>query len=254
MYKTISLLFTMLLFGHCVVQADSGNQKVFGLLNAEQALVESVALGLLDSDTVKEAKGRERFLEAHFSNHPEAGKTLHRTVDNVTYMAALAAANYMEPMKPRITWVLGPGHSHQGKNIPASGVGFDNPDSAHRVITVHPESSYRITGRIKTPGPKNYSIYLYDTTLGDGSKRSFDEALTGFREGKLVLGSDGSFAITIDRHPANDRVNHMQMPTDGRSILIRNLFDDWSVQNPMELAIRTYQWARYSTSLATRTS
>lgn len=210
------------------------------LVNVDQIAVETLALKLLDSVEVRQQKQESMSL---FSAEPAAAKpdgrkTLQRTVDEMTYLAALSAANNSDPAHPKLTWTLTAPHVSAGKKIPGSGAGFDNPDNVYRMITVDGASRYEISFRAKRPVPKNYSIYLYDTVMGDGSKRNFDEALAGYREDEIKADADGSFKVTVDGDPANGRVNHMQSPADGRCILFRNMLDDWSTQNPFEVVIK----------------
>ena len=63
--------------------------------------------------------------------------------------------------------------------------------------------------------------------------------LATLRSDAMQIAADGSFTITLDSSPANGRPNHMQMPAQGRRLLlVRDLFTDWTTQNPVALSIR----------------
>lgn len=195
------------------------------LATADQNTVESLALKLLAAPELVQQKeeSRQLFLAEPAATTPDGRKTLQRALDDMTYMAALGAANNHDPAHPKVTWLANAGHSLFGQKVPGSGVAFDNPDTIYSLITVDGASRYEVTVRIPQAAPPMFSFYLYDAILGNSSKRSFDMALAGFREREIKLDAEGSFKITVDSDPANGRPNHMQSQTDARCIFIRKV-------------------------------
>ena len=208
---------------------------------ADQIAVETLALKLMKWPEVKKQKqeSEKLFLAEPAAAKLDGKKTVHRALDEMTYAVALGVAGFSDPAHPRAVWIFTAPHAWGGQKIPGSGVGFDNPDNIYRLILVDGASSYEITMRPRGPLPKMYSINLYDSIIGDSPKRNFDVALAGFREGELKPQPDGSFIVTMDGSPANGRENHMQSPADARSIIVRNMLDDWGHQLPMDIDIKS---------------
>ncbi len=218
--------------------AESTSPSV--LATADQNVVESLALQLLKTPALKRQKeeSRKLLLASPVAATRDGTRTLAKVLDEMTFAAALGAANNLDPAHPRATVLFNAPQTWFGHGVPGSGVGFDNPDNAYRLITVDGASKYEIILRVRQPAPKMYSLYLYEAVIGDGSKRGFDVALAGYRESEFKPEADGSIRITVDRDPANGRPNHMQNPDDARCIYIRNMFDDWGGQVPLEVVVR----------------
>ena len=206
----------------------------------EQIAAETLALKLMQSpEVMQQRQENEKFLrEEPAAAKPDGKRTLQRAADEMAYAVAVVVAGNRDPDHPAAIWTFTAPHTWYGKKIPGSGAGFDNPDNAYRVILVDGASKYDITLRPRGPLPKMFSLYLYDSIIGDSPKRNFDIALAGFRESELKPQADGSFRITMDGDPANGRDNHMQSPTDARSIIIRNMLDDWGQQMPLDIDIK----------------
>lgn len=214
--------------------------KHSALVTTDQIAVESLALKILASPEVKKQKKESRkLLQALPAAATADGRrTMQRTLDELTYLGALTAANNSDPAHPKATWAVNAPYTSFGKKIPGSGGGFDNPDQVYQLITVDSASRYEISFHAKQPVPKMFVINLYDNIFGGSGKRNFDAALGGYNQSNLKTEADGSFKITADSDPANGRENHIQIPADGHCILIRNMLDDWSRQNPFEVVVR----------------
>ena len=233
---SLALIVTLMMVGAQAAKL----QRATILGNADQQTVEALAIKLLAQPEVIKQKeeSRQLLLQAPAAATKDGAKTLEGSLDAMVFAAAIGAANNAEPEHPKATVLFNGEHHWLGHHVPSSGIGFDNPDNAYRLITVDGTSKYEITLRVRQPAPKMYSIYLYEAVIGDGSKRGFDTALAGFRESEFKSDAEGVIHITLDTDPANGRPNHMQNPGDARCIYIRNMFDDWGTQIPLDVTVK----------------
>ena len=197
---------------------------------AEQHAHEREALDLVEHPTVREAfeRVKRHWLEVA---DPKPGPDMLACYDayfeEVMFSAAIWSSN-QDPLRPRVTAITRLAHPLDGRRVPGSRWGLDNPDSVYRVIPISGDERYRITGRVAEPRlPENYF------TLWDPSMNTVD-VLDG---SGLALESDGSFEIFVDSDPAGDRPNHVRSAPDAHEFYIRDVLQDWSVDTPNTLAI-----------------
>jgi len=208
-----------------------------------QQNLETLAKKLLDSPEVKKTKAdiMERCLELPIAATPDGHKTLANAIDELACAAALISAN-SDPYHPQLVWLIAPPHQWPGDNdkVPGSRVVFDNPDNYYRLVTVDGSSRYEIAVRGNLPAPKNFSFMLYEGALSHekNSKYPMDVAIGGLHQGNIKTEADGSFTITIDSDSANGRINHIQSNEYAHILWVRNMFDDWSQQNPFDVVIK----------------
>jgi len=206
----------------------------------DQKAVESLAIKLLSAPEVKKQKEETlKLLQSDATAKTEDGKkTLRNAVDELAFAATLGAANG-DPTHPKLTWAYTAPRTWLGHKVPGSRWGIDNPDNVYRFITVDGASKYEITGKLKQPGPVQFSFLLYDTYFGENTKqKNLDEPIAGLRDRDIKVESDGSFKIIVDNEPGNGRVNHIQSNGDAKILLVRNTFNDWGKQTPIPVEIK----------------
>ena len=165
------------------------------------------------------------------------------TIKRAAHAISVAAAQYAageDTDRPAAFWVANAPHDWFGIQFPRSGYGIDNPDNVYRNIMVDGAVRYEIHGRIKHPGPAQQHFELRDTIPGTGAMlQEGGRQLSTLRNDQIAVAEDGSFTITVDNSPANGRANHLQMPAEGKFLLlVRDLFTDWALQNPVALQVR----------------
>ena len=232
-----ALLATGLLAGPVAMAV---NHAASALGTTDQQAVETLAIALLSSPALQKQKEESlRLFDADPAASTVDGKaTLNNALNELTFAAALGAAN-SDPTHPKATWAYTAPRTWFGYQVPGSRWGIDNPDNAYRFITVDGTSRYEITGRLKQPGPVQFSFLLYDTYFGENTKqKNLDEPISGLRDRDIQIEPDGSFKITLDSEPDNGRTNHIQSNADAKILLVRNTFDDWKNQNPLEVEIK----------------
>ena len=189
---------------------------------------ELAALELIEHPVVQEARPR---VHAHWLEAMQPSDAMRACFDQafeeVMFSAAIWASN-QDPLWPRVICITRLAHVLQGKSIPGSRWGIDNPDSVYRVIPISGDEEYRIHGQVSQPRlTENYF------TLWDENMNSVD-VLNGK---ELELDSDGRFTITVDNRPADGRRNHVQSAPEAHEFYIRDVLLDWATDSPNQLEV-----------------
>jgi hypothetical protein len=233
-FARTTLALSMTLIGS-VAAADNAI-----LATSDQALVESRAIKVVASPEVRqqiEASVKE-FSNLPLAADPEAARTLRPAVGELAFATALDAVD-SDPERPKVVWGFTAPRTWLGHTVPGSRWGIDNPDNVYRIIPVDGASKYEISVRSSAPGPIQYSFLVYDSFVGeDGREAHLDAPVGGLRDSDIKVGADGAFTITVDASPANGRSNHIQTNENARVLLVRNTFNDWQQQTPLEVSVR----------------
>ena len=147
--------------------------------------------------------------------------------EEVMFSAAIWSSN-QDPLRPKVTCITRLEHEVEGRRIPGSRWGIDNPDSIYRVIPISGDERYEIHGRVGTHRMTENYFTLWDPNMGTV------DVLNGRT---MEVGSDGSFVITVDAGPAGDRPNHVQSGPTAHEFYIRDVMLDWALDDPNELTI-----------------
>ena len=168
---------------------------------AEQHAHELAALELLDHPTVRAA--RESVAETWLSRAKASDAMRERfeaAFDEVMFSAAVWSSN-QDPLRPKVTTITRLEHEVEGRRVPGTRWGIDNPDSVYRVIPVSGDERYEIRGRVGEHRMTENYFTLWDADMGTV------DVLDGRR---MLVEDDGSFLITVDADPANGRPNHVR--------------------------------------------
>jgi hypothetical protein len=211
-----------------------------GLATADQRSVETRALKIVSLPEVKEQieASARAFASLPLASDPEAQRALRPAVEELAFATALDAAD-SDSGRPKVVWAFTAPRTWLGHAVPGSRWGIDNPDNVYRLIPVDGDSQYVITVHSHTPGPIQYSFLVYDSFVGeDGRQSHLDTPVAGLRDRDIKVGADGSFTITVDSTPANGRDNHIQTNDKARVLLVRNTFNDWQHQIPLDVSVK----------------
>jgi len=185
-----------------------------------------------------------RRVEALYSADPQgATSTGKATIERAAHAIAVTAAQYAvgeDTDRPGVFWVINAPHDWFGIQFPRSAYGIENPDNVYRNLMVDGAVRYEIHGRLERQGPVEQHFELRDSIPGTGAMGpEGGQQVATLSNDTMQIAADGTFTITIDSSPANGRANHMQMPVEGKFLLIvRDLFTDWGTQNPVALDVR----------------
>jgi len=185
----------------------------------EQREHELFALELFDSPELRavRAEVRDYWLDLAQPS-PTMRGCFDAAFEEVMFGAVVWALN-RDPLYPRVIAITRLEHEVDGRRIPGSRWGIDNPDSVYRVIPVSGDQRYLIRGRVyERRMVENYF------TLWDSAMRT-----VGLLSGKdLVVDERGNFEIAVDSDPAGDRPNHVRTGADAHEFYIRDVIADWS--------------------------
>ncbi|WP_422745780.1 hypothetical protein ACN27E_25435 [Mycobacterium sp. WMMD1722] len=195
---------------------------------AEQHAQELAALDLIEHPTVRAAYAR---VAENWLSRAKASEAMRERFDDafaeVMFSAAVWSSN-QDPQRPKVSCITRLGHPLDGRRIPGSRWGIDNPDSVYRVIPISGDERYEIRGRV---GPnrmtENY-FTLWDANMGTVA------VLNGRT---MEVAADGSFTITVDSDPAGGRPNHVQTTPEAHEFYIRDVLLNWDRDDPNHLAV-----------------
>lgn len=211
------------------------------LATAGQLEREALALEILASPALARATDElERtYLADPRGKKPSGIATARRAAESTAAAAVYAVVNE-DTDRPVVFWAVNAPHAWFGMKLPRAGYGIENPDNVYRGFHVDGASRYEVRGRFDAPGPVELHFVVMDMRPS-GKKIAVEggQMLATLRSDAMEIADDGSFTITLDSDPANGRKNHMQIPAAGHfPVHVRDLFTDWSQQNPVALEIR----------------
>ena len=190
---------------------------------AEQHAHELAALELIEHPTVRAAYrdvaetwlGRAKASDAMRERFEAA-------YEEVMFSAAVWSSN-QDPLRPKVTTITRLEHEVDGRRIPGTRWGIDNPDSVYRVIPISGDERYEIRGRVGAHRMTENYFTLWDAHMGTV------DVLDGRR---MQVEDDGSFLITVDSDPADGRPNHVRSTAAAHELYIRDVLLDWGRDDP----------------------
>jgi len=195
---------------------------------AEQHEHELAALELVEHPTVRAAYaevaqtwlGRAKASDAMRERFEAA-------YEEVMFSAAVWSSN-QDPLRPKVTTITRLEHEVDGRRIPGTRWGIDNPDSVYRVVPVSGDERYEIRGRVGEHRMTENYFTLWDADMGTV------DVLDGRR---MLVEDDGSFLITVDADPANGRPNHVRSTSAAHELYVRDVLLDWGRDDPNAFAV-----------------
>jgi hypothetical protein len=196
---------------------------------ASQHAQELAALELIEHPTVKAAYST---VAETWLGRAKASPAMRGRFDDafaeVMFSAAVWSSN-QDKLRPNVSCITRLAHPVDGRRIPGSRWGIDNPDSVYRVIPISGDERYEIHGRVgKNRMTENY-FTLWDAHMGTV------DVLNGRT---MQVASDGTFTITVDAEPANGRPNHVRTTPDAHEFYIRDVLLDWGRDDPNHFEVQ----------------
>ncbi|GJF12500.1 hypothetical protein NGTWS0302_01980 [Mycolicibacterium cyprinidarum] len=189
---------------------------------------ELAALELTNHPTVKAAY---RSVAETWLSRAKASDTMRERFDaafaEVMFSAAVWSCN-QDKLRPEVSCITRLGHPVDGRSIPGSRWGIDNPDSVYRVIPISGDERYEIRGRVGQNRMTENYFTLWDANMGTVA------VLNGRT---MEVDADGSFTITVDSAPANGRPNHVQSTPQAHEFYIRDVLLNWDRDDPNQLTV-----------------
>ena len=214
--------------GDCTTLEEDVMSEYTGdpVATAAQHEQELAALELIEHPTVQAAYrsvaetwlGRAKASDAMRARFDDA-------FDEVMFSAAVWSSN-QDKLRPKVSCITRLGHPVDGRAIPGSRWGIDNPDSVYRVIPISGDERYEIRGRVGENRMTENYFTLWDANMGTVA------VLNGRT---MEVESDGSFIITVDSDPAGGRPNHVQSTPEAHEFYIRDVLLNWDRDDPNTL-------------------
>lgn len=145
----------------------------------------------------------------------------------VMFSAAVWSSN-QDKLRPKVSCITRLGHQVEGRSIPGSRWGIDNPDSVYRVIPISGDERYEIRGRVGQNRMTENYFTLWDANMGTVA------VLNGRT---MEVDTDGSFVVTVDAEPPNGRPNHVQSTPQAHEFYIRDVLLNWDRDDPNHLTV-----------------
>jgi len=190
---------------------------------------ELAALELIEHPTIKAAY---RTVGQTWLGRAKASDAMRERFDEsfaeVMFSAAVWSSN-QDKLRPKVTCITRLAHPVDGRNIPGSRWGIDNPDSVYRVIPISGEERYEIRGQVGEHRMTENYFTLWDANMGTVN------VLNGRT---MQVDSDGSYTITVDAEPANGRPNHVQTSAEAHEFYIRDVLLDWGRDDPNHIEVQ----------------
>jgi hypothetical protein len=189
----------------------------------EQHAHELAALELIEHPTVRAAY---REVAETWLGRAKASTAMRErfeaAYEEVMFSAAVWSSN-QDPLRPKVTTITRLEHEVDGRRIPGTRWGIDNPDSVYRVIPISGDERYEIRGRVGAHRMTENYFTLWNAHMGTV------DVLDGRR---MHVEPDGSFLITVDSDEAGDRPNHVRSTPEAHELYIRDVLLDWSLDDP----------------------
>jgi hypothetical protein len=142
--------------------------------------------------------------------------------EEVMFSAAVWSSN-QDPLRPKVTTITRLEHEVDGRRVPGTRWGIDNPDSVYRVVPISGDERYEIRGRVGEHRMTENYFTLWDANMGTV------DVLDGRR---MHVEDDGSFVITVDPDAANGRPNHVRSTVAAHEFYVRDVLLDWGRDDP----------------------
>lgn len=196
--------------------------------NDEQRAHELLALDYFNHPEIVRAREEVRVF---WLEHAEPSAAMRRAFEwafeEVMFGATVWALN-QDPLYPKVITISRLAHTVDGRHIPGSRWGIDNPDSVYRVIPISGAERYVIRGRVSEPRLVENYFTLWDSAM----------KTLGLLDGKqLKVDAEGLFTVTVDASAADGRANHIQAPPDSHEFYIRDVIARWGEDRVNELSI-----------------
>ena len=195
---------------------------------AEQHAHELAALELVEHPTVRAAY---RTVAETWLSRAKASDAMRERFEaayaEVMFSAAVWSSN-QDPLRPKVTTITRLAHDVEGRRIPGTRWGIDNPDSVYRVIPISGAERYEIRGHVGEHRMTENYFTLWNAHMGTV------DVLNGRT---MEVGSDGSFTITVDASPADGRPNHVQSSPEAHEFYIRDVLLDWGRDDPNSFTV-----------------
>lgn len=194
----------------------------------EQHEHELAALDLIEHPTVRAAY---RSVAETWLGRARASDAMHarfaRAYEEVMFSAAVWSSN-QDPLRPKVTTITRLAHEVDGRRVPGSRWGIDNPDTVYRVVPISGDERYVLRGRVGEQRMTENYFTLWNDRMGTV------DVCDGRR---MHVEADGSYEITVDADESGGRPNHLRSTSEAHELYIRDVLLDWGRDDPNTIEV-----------------
>ncbi|WP_244930070.1 hypothetical protein [Nocardioides sp. W7] len=195
---------------------------------AEQHAHELAALDLIEHPTVRAAyrSVAETWLGRAMASDAMRA-CFEAAFEEVMFSAAVWSSN-QDPLRPKVTTITRLAHEVDGRRVPGSRWGIDNPDTVYRVVPISGDERYVLRGRVGEHRMTENYFTLWNAHMGTV------DVCDGRR---MHVEADGSYEITVDADEAGGRPNHIRSTSEAHELYIRDVLLDWGRDDPNTIEV-----------------
>ncbi|WP_176594207.1 DUF1214 domain-containing protein [Sphingobium sp. EM0848] len=193
-----------------------------------QQRIERIALDLLKTPEVRKARAdaERQWRAAVGPASPEMDALFPAALDELVFDGLLrAAAIAQDP--PVLVSTFNLPHRLDGRMVPGSRFGWDNPDVIYGKIAIDPDASYVISGWLPR---RDMQLHFSLADASDGISRN-----VSMRD--LRPDADGRFRITLSKAEGSPADNHIRIDPTTVGITLRETLADWRQDRPVYMRI-----------------
>src|SRR3954452_23310354 len=127
------------------------------------------------------------------------------------FFAAVWSSN-QDPLRPKVTTITRLEHEVDGRRVPGTRWGIDNPDSVYRVVPISGAERYEIRGRVGAHRMTENYFTLWNAHMG---------TVVVLDGRPMQVEPDGSFRSSVDADEAGGRPNPVRSTPEAHEFYIR---------------------------------
>ena len=210
------------------VDHERAFEKAACRAQADQTAAERIALDLLKTPEVRQARAEaaQTWRAAVGPVSAEAEALFPEALDELVMDGVMNAVGVTRH-PPVIVSIFSLAHQLDGKTVPGSRYGWDNPDVIYGKIAIDPAASYVVTGWMPR---RDMQVHLSAVDASAAILRNVSMA-------DLKVEADGSFRFTVSAKPGNLADNHIQISPETASITLRETLGDWAKDRPVYMKV-----------------
>lgn len=194
----------------------------------DQLQIERIALDLLKTPEVQKAReaAAAQWRASAGNVSPEMEALFPAALDELVFDGLLRAVALSRDI-PVLVSTFNLAHDVDGKPVPGSRFGWDNPDVIYGKIAIDPAASYIITGWLPR---RDMQVHFSVADVHDAITKNV--AMSDLRPD-----TTGRFRITVNSKPGEPSDNHIQVGPGTAGITLRETLADWRTDRPVYMRI-----------------
>ncbi|MFT7529893.1 MAG: hypothetical protein ACI9FD_000896 [Gammaproteobacteria bacterium] len=193
-----------------------------------------LASSLVNEAPIQAAKSRVvELYKASPSGQVEDGlNTMEAAIDHMVFGSLLSTVSE-NLAAPKVAWSETIAYWVGDRLIPDSRYAGETPDRIYQNVALSSDYRYELHGQ----RPKNHSLDIIIEVLPGPANWGLPP-LAAIHSDQIDFANDGSFMVTMDNTPTEERRNHLQLPQGTKLLLIRDSVTDWANHLPTKVSVK----------------